>query len=79
MSPITEPIVIVVGFGTGAFLLAVTRILGSAASRRIDAHMVQVKAMELRNDYMRQLQAVAPTAGKVAGRGAPELTGRRAA
>lgn len=60
MLPVTEATIIIVGFGTGAFLLALGHIMNGAVKRRIDYHMVRVKAMELRNEYVRQVIAAAP-------------------
>ena len=59
----SEPVLIAVGMGLGAFLLAFSRIMTAEAKRALDVHFVHVKAVELRNAYARSILALRPGAG----------------
>ena len=48
-----EPLLIVVGLGVAGFGLAAMAIVSATAQDSIKRHMVQVRAMELRNEYLR--------------------------
>lgn len=48
-----EPLLIVVGLGVAGFALAAMAIASATAQDSIKRHMVQVRAMQLRNEYLR--------------------------
>jgi len=53
MGTTLEPLLIVVGLGVAGFGLAAMAIASATAQDSIKRHMVQVRAMELRNEYLR--------------------------
>jgi hypothetical protein len=67
MSGMGEGVLIVVGLGTAAFMLAMSRIVTAEAARVLDVHFLQVKAMKLRNEYARTLLSLRPD-GRAGGR-----------
>lgn len=64
MAPPTEPVLIVVGLGLAAFLLAFSRIVTAEAKRALDMHFVRVNAMRLRNDHARIILALRPASAR---------------
>ena len=63
----SEPVLIAVGMGLVAFLLAFSRIMTAEAKRALDVHFVHVKAVELRNAYARSILALRPGAEDAGG------------
>ncbi len=68
MSGLNEVGLLVVGLGTAAFMLAMSRIVTAEAARVLDVHFLQLKAMKLRNGYARTILAMRAD-GAAAGRG----------
>ncbi len=58
MGTTLEPLLIVVGLGVTGFVLAAMAIASATAQDSIKRHMVQVRAMELRNEYLRTVLAL---------------------
>lgn len=63
----SEPVLIAVGMGLAAFLLAFSRIMTAEAKRTLDLHFVHVKAVKLRNAYAQSILALRPGPGAGAG------------
>jgi hypothetical protein len=71
---LSEPVLVVVGIGTLAFTLAAAKIMAAEAARTLEVHLLQVKAITLRNAYHRQILALrAETRAAAAEQSAPAV------
>lgn len=55
---LSEPVLVVVGIGTLAFTLIVSKLMAAHAARTLEMHFLHVKAGNLRNTYHRQIIAL---------------------
>lgn len=58
MDPLAEPVLIAVGMGVTAFCLAALAVATAAAQNTLEQHMLQARAMEIRNRYLRNIAAI---------------------